>query len=148
MTPRTILLVEDSPDDAALAEAAFARLGLDHHLAVAADGETALEYLLHDGAGGDRARSMPDLVLLDLKLPGIDGFEVLRRVRADARAGLLPVVVLTSSIEERDVVACYRLGANSYIRKPINFDEFVQVLGQLVRYWLALNQPPPPEMQP
>jgi two-component system, response regulator len=148
MTPRTILLVEDSPDDVALAGAAFARLGLDHRLTVAADGETALEYLLHDGPGGDQVRPMPDLVLLDLKLPGIDGFEVLRRIRADPRAGILPVLMLTSSIEERDVLAGYRLGANSYIRKPIDFDEFLSVLEQLVRYWLALNQPPPLEMQP
>lgn len=97
---------------------------------------------------GDRARPMPDLVLLDRKLPGIDGFEVLRRIGADTCAGILPVVMLTSSIEERDVLASYRLGANSYIRKPIDFDELLSVLEQLVRYWLALNQPPPPEMQP
>lgn len=148
MAARTILLVEDSPDDAALAGAALARFRLGHQLAVAPDGEAALAYLLDDGLDSGRARPLPDLILLDLNLPGIDGFEVLRRIRADACAGLLPVVVLTSSVEERDLRTSYRLGANSYIRKPIDFDEFLPVLEQIVRYWLALNQPPPAEVQP
>jgi len=141
MEPKTILLIEDSPDDVALTEAAFARLGLAHRLIVASDGESALD-LLVPRTQGNGPSELPDLVLLDLKLPGMDGFEVLRRVRGDARASLLPVVVLTSSVEERDVSTSYRLGANSYIRKPIDFDEFVPIAAQILRYWLGLNEPP------
>ena len=136
MSARTILLVEDSPDDVALTEAAMQRLGSPHRLAVATDGEEALEYLR------STEHAMPDLVLLDLKLPGLDGFEVLRRMRAGGRAVMVPVVILTSSIEETDVQASYSLGANSYIRKPTDFDQFVPVLAELVHYWLVLNQAP------
>jgi two-component system response regulator len=138
---RTILLVEDNPDDLALAEAAFARLRVEHHLAHAGDGEQALAYLI--GSGGGAGPVPPDLVLLDLKLPGISGLEVLRRMRGAAPARLVPVVVLTSSIEEQDVRESYRLGANSYIRKPTDFDEFVAVLRSIIVYWLESNQPPP-----
>ena len=136
---RTILIVEDNPDDLALAEVALAQLGFDYHLAVAEDGNEALAYVLGEAAGEGRH---PDLVLLDLKLPGLDGFEVLSRIRADTRRSGIPIVVLTSSIEEKDVSNSYRLGANSYIRKPTDFDEFVPVLGSIVRYWLELNQSP------
>lgn len=134
---KTILLVEDNPDDLALAEVAFAELGLTHQLVVARDGQQAIEYVL----GATDPREYPDLVLLDLKLGAVDGFEVLARIRADARRSGVPVVVLTSSIEEADVAQSYRLGANSYVRKPTNFDEFVPTLGAVVRYWLELNQP-------
>lgn len=142
MTARkTILLVEDNPDDLALAQVAFNQLDLRHDLAFAEDGNEALEYVL---GAPTAARREPNLVLLDLKLPGIDGFEVLSRIRADVRGAVLPIVVLTSSLEEQDVMKCYRLGANSYVRKPTDFDEFVPVLGTIVRYWLNLNQPAVP----
>lgn len=151
MDTKTILLVEDSEDDVALTEAAFARLGSSYRLMIAEDGETALEHLLdpargspHGGAG---TAQQPDLVLLDLKLPGVDGFEVLRRIRSNAGTAMLPVVVLTSSVEERDVLMSYRLGANSYVRKPVDFDEFVSVAEQLTRYWLSLNQAAPSEVR-
>lgn len=134
---RLILLVDDNQDDRALAEAAFMRLGVDHELATAEDGESAVERVLASGGG---TTLVPDLVLLDLKLPGIDGFEVLRRLRADRRAALVPIVVLTSSLEERDIQQSYELGANSYVRKPTDFDEFLPLLQDLVRYWLILNQ--------
>jgi two-component system response regulator len=141
--PRTILLVEDSPDDLALAEAAFAELGLEHRLQAVIDGEEALEVLLGGEPSTWSARA--DLVLLDLQLPGIDGFEVLRRLRADPRVGVVPVVVLTSSVEDEDVLTCYRLGANSYVRKPTDFDEFVPMLREILEYWLTLNRAPPRE---
>lgn len=142
---RTILLVEDSADDRMLAEAAFAQLGFEHRLATAEDGEDALACLI----GEDAARRVdPDLVLLDLKLPGIDGFEVLRRLRADARGAFVPVVVLTSSVEERDVLQSYRLGANSYVRKPTSFEQFLSVLEDVVRYWFDVNQAAPTEARP
>jgi two-component system response regulator len=145
MTARkTILLVEDNPDDLALAEVAFKQLDLRHDLAFAGDGNEALDYVL---GGPSAKRREPNLIILDLKLPGMDGFEVLSRIRADARGAALPIVVLTSSVEERDVSKCYRLGANSYVRKPTDFDEFVPVLGTIVRYWLELNQPAIPQVR-
>lgn len=142
---RTILLVEDSPDEVALAQAAFRRVGADHRLLVAEGGEEAIERLLGSGTS---AEPRPDLVLLDLKLPGVDGFEVLRRVRAHEHARLVPIVVLTSSVEERDVLASYRLGANSYVRKPTDFDEFLTVLERIVGYWVGINQPPAVDGRP
>lgn len=135
MARKLVLLVEDNADEAALAQAAFARSGLEHDLLVVTDGEAAVTHVL-DGGGGV---PLPSLVLLDLKLPGIDGFEVLRRVRADARAALIPIVVFTSSVELHDLVTSYRLGANSYVRKPIDFGELVQITRAVTRYWLTLN---------
>lgn len=139
MQPRTILLVDDSGDDVVLAQAAFAQAGIPHTLIIAEDGVEALDYLLRrDGRKADA----PDLVLLDLKLPGIDGFEVLRRIRAEQQTLLVPVVVFSSSLEHKDVERSYRLGANSYIRKPIDFDEFIPLAQKLAEYWLGINQPP------
>ncbi len=137
MSDKTILLVEDNPDDEALTLRAFQKNNITNAVSVARDGAEALAYL----SGGS---DLPQLVLLDLKLPKVDGLEVLRRLRADARTRLLPVVILTSSTEERDLVESYRLGANSYVRKPVDFVEFVDAVRQLGLYWLLLNQPPPP----
>lgn len=136
---RTILLVDDNPDDVALALRAFSRSPVDSRVVVARDGVEALDYLL-GYADGHTARELPAFVLLDLKLPKIDGFGVLRSLRQAKRTELLPVVVLTSSREERDLVASYRLGANSYIRKPVDFDRFQHVVGTLGKYWLDLNE--------
>lgn len=142
-TGQTILLVEDNPDDELLAMRALASNRVANDIVVARDGVEALEYLFAEGrfAGRDLA-SQPALILLDLKLPKIDGLEVLRRIRADERTALLPVVVLTTSGEERDMVASYRLGANSYIRKPVDFTQFSEAVRQLGVYWLLLNQRP------
>ena len=132
----TVLLVEDNPDDEALTVLALRRETATN-VEVARDGQEALDYLFND------AKSMPQLVLLDLKLPKIDGLEVLRRVREDERTCLTPVVILTSSNAPNDVAAGYRLGANSYVRKPVDFDEFAEVIHQLGVYWFVVNEPPP-----
>ncbi|HEX9800495.1 MAG TPA: response regulator [Thermoanaerobaculia bacterium] len=144
MRSKTILLVEDNPDDEALTLRALRKHNLGNEVVVARDGAEALDYLFATGphAGRD-ASATPQLVLLDLKLPKLDGLEVLRRVRSDERTRLLPVVVLTSSREERDLIDSYRLGANSYVRKPVDFNEFVEAARQLGLYWLLLNEPPP-----
>jgi len=144
MTDRAILLVEDNPDDEALTLRAFKKHNITNEVVVAHDGAEALEYLFGSGryAGRD-LHVMPQLILLDLKLPKVDGLEVLRQLRADDRTRLLPVVVLTSSTEERDLVESYRLGANSYVRKPVDFTQFVEAARQLGLYWLLMNQPPP-----
>lgn len=133
-----ILLVEDNPDDEDLTLRALRRNGIANPLLVARDGAEALE-LLH----GKEDAEPPEVVLLDLKLPKLDGLEVLRRIRAHPRTQLLPVVVLTSSTEERDRVESYSLGANSYVRKPVDFAQFVSAVGQLGLYWLVLNEAPP-----
>jgi len=144
MLEKTILLVEDNADDEALTLRAFAKNNIKNQVVVARDGAEALDYLFAEGAyQGRDVSSTPQLVLLDLKLPKVDGLEVLRRVRADARTALLPVVILTSSREDQDLVESYRLGANSYVRKPVNFDEFLQAARQLGLYWLLLNESPP-----
>jgi two-component system response regulator len=138
-----ILLVEDNPADAELTTKALRRHHLANHLEVVRDGEEALEFLFGTGRHAGRAVDQPPkVVLLDLKLPRVDGIEVLRRLKADARTRTIPVVVLTSSREERDVVESYRLGVNSYIVKPVGFDEFVRAVSELGLYWLLLNQPP------
>jgi two-component system response regulator len=144
MTDRAILLVEDNPDDEALTLRAFKKHNITNEVVVAHDGAEALEYLFGTGryAGRD-LEVMPQLILLDLKLPKVDGLEVLGQIRADDRTRLLPVVVLTSSTEERDLVESYRLGANSYVRKPVDFTQFVEAARQLGLYWLLMNQPPP-----
>lgn len=140
---KNILLVEDNPDDEALTKRAFQKNNIANNIAVARDGVEALDYLFGTGAHAGRdPNDMPQLVLLDLKLPRIDGLEVLRRIRADARTRLLPVVVLTSSREDQDLVSSYSLGCNSYVRKPVNFDEFLESARQLGLYWLLLNESP------
>jgi CheY-like chemotaxis protein len=139
---RPILLVEDNPDDEALTLRAFSKNRITNEVVVARDGVEALDYLFATGphAGRD-TNDLPAVVLLDLKLPRIDGLEVLRRIRADQRTHLLPVVILTTSKEQQDIFDGYRLGANSYIRKPVDFEKFIQAVGQLGLYWLVLNEP-------
>ncbi len=132
-----IALIEDNPDDEALTMRALKRNGIANHIVVLRDGVEALDFLL------DPAKPAPQLVLLDLKLPRIDGLEVLKRLRSEQRTQLLPIVILTSSSEERDVIEGYRLGANSYVRKPVDFNEFSEAVRQLGLYWLVLNQPVP-----
>ncbi len=132
-----ILLVEDNEDDIELTKRAFARVNLKNDVVVVKDGEQALAFL----ASPDQV--LPEIVLLDLKLPKIDGLEVLREIRRNERTRMLPVIVLTSSAEQRDIVESYRLGANSYVRKPVDFAEFVEATRQLGLYWLVLNQGPP-----
>jgi CheY-like chemotaxis protein len=141
---KTILLVEDNPDDEALTLRALRKAGVRNAVVVARDGVEALDYLLGTGAYAGRDLAvMPQVILLDLKLPRIDGLEVLKRLRANERTKLLPVVILTSSTEDQDRIAGYRLGANSYVRKPVDFSQFVDAVRQLGLYWLLLNQPPP-----
>ncbi|MBK6630297.1 MAG: response regulator [Betaproteobacteria bacterium] len=141
-TDRPILLVEDNPDDEALTLRAFNKNRIGNAVVVARDGVEALDYLFGNGHHAGRDMSiMPAVVLLDLKLPRIDGLEVLRRIRANERTSLLPVVILTTSKEQQDIYEGYSLGANSYIRKPVDFEKFIQAVGQLGLYWLVLNEP-------
>jgi CheY-like chemotaxis protein len=141
---KTILLVEDNPDDEALAIRAFNRHHIGNEVIVAHDGVEAIDYLFGTGRYADRDISIkPTVVLLDLKLPRLDGIEVLRRIRADERTKLLPVVVLTTSSEEQDMLDSYSLGCNSYIRKPVDFLQFSEAIRQLGMYWLLMNEPPP-----
>lgn len=144
MNDRIILLVEDNPDDEALTLRALKKNNILNEVVVARDGAEALEYLFRTGAYAGRDQSVrPAVILLDLKLPKIDGLEVLRRLRTDERTKLLPVVILTSSREEQDLVNGYKLGANSYIRKPVDFTQFMEAVRHLGLYWLVLNEPPP-----
>jgi two-component system response regulator len=144
MTDKVILLVEDNPDDELLTLRALRKNGVTGEVVVARDGVEALDYLFGTGAHAGRDTNvMPQLILLDLNLPKIDGLEVLRRLRADERTRLLPVVILTSSREQKDMLEGYGLGANSYVRKPVNFEQFVRAVEQLKLYWLILNESPP-----
>ena len=141
---KIILLVEDNPDDEALTLRALKKNNIKNEVVVAPDGVDALDYLFGTGAYADRDLTiMPEVILLDLKLPRIDGLEVLRRLRADIRTRLLPVVILTSSNEDRDLLNSYGLGANSYVRKPVDFEQFIEAVRQLGLYWLVLNEPAP-----
>jgi two-component system, response regulator len=140
---KTILLVEDNPDDEALTLRAV-RKHMPHPVVVARDGAEALEFLFGTGRYAERDVSVsPLLVLLDLKLPKVNGLEVLRRIREDARTRSIPVVVFTSSTEEQDIQDSYRLGANSYIRKPVDYGQFCEDIKQVMHYWLCVNQLPP-----
>jgi two-component system response regulator len=144
MENKMILLVEDNPDDEVLTVRALKKNNIGNELAVARDGAGALDFLFCSGKYAERnPLDTPQVILLDLKLPKVDGLEVLRRIRADDRTKLLPVVILTSSKEEQDMIAGYRLGANSYVRKPVDFNEFVDAVRQLGLYWLVLNEVPP-----
>jgi two-component system, response regulator len=138
-----ILLVEDNPKDEALTLRALKKSNILNTVVVARDGVEAIDYLFAADADGS-PKALPELILLDLNLPKIDGHEVLRRIRGNARTRLLPTVILTTSIEDRDRLEGYRLGANSYVRKPVDFAEFVQAVIQLGLYWLVLNEQPPP----
>jgi two-component system, response regulator len=139
-----ILLVEDDPDDEALAMRAFKKSNIAGNVVSVRDGVEALEHVLGKGKYADRqAGEMPALILLDLKMPKVDGLEVLKVVRADAATQHVPVVVFTSSKEEQDLITSYNLGVNSYIRKPVDFDRFAEVLGVVGNYWLSLNEAPP-----
>lgn len=149
MDNKIILLVEDNPDDEALTLRAFKKNNIGNDVVVARDGAEALDYFFGTGSYAGRDMGvMPAITLLDLKLPKIDGLEVLRRLRGDERTKLLPVVILTSSNEDQDLINGYRLGANSYIRKPVDFGQFVEAVRQLGLYWLVLNESPPVKETP
>lgn len=144
MPPKIILLVEDNPDDEALTLRALKKNNILNEVVVAHDGAEALDFLFATGSyTGRDIRIMPQIILLDLKLPKIDGLEVLRRLRADSRTKILPVIILTSSSEETDITNGYQLGANSYVRKPVDFAQFIEAVRQLGLYWLVLNEVPP-----
>lgn len=144
MEVKVILLVEDNPDDEALTLRALKKNNISDEVIVARDGVEALEYIFVRGSYATRdPNTVPTLILLDLKLPRIDGLEVLRTIRESERTRLLPVVVLTTSIEDQDRLRSYDLGANSYVRKPVDFQKFIEAVGQLGLYWLILNERPP-----
>ncbi len=144
MLKKSILLVEDNPDDETLTLRALKKDSAVNEVVVAHDGVEALNYLFAAGSHSDGdTNALPQLVLLDLKLPKVDGFQVLHRIRTDERTKLVPVVILTCSDEEQDLFESYRLGANSYIRKPVDFTHFIKAVEQLKAYWLDLNEPPP-----
>jgi two-component system response regulator len=138
-----ILLVEDNPDDVDMTLRALRKANVVNRIKVVRDGAEALAFIFGEGAYAARhVENVPKLILLDLKLPKVDGFEVLKRVKGDPRTKLIPVVILTSSKEQRDVIEGYQLGVNSYIVKPVNFEGFVEAVGKLGMYWLLLNQAP------
>jgi two-component system, response regulator len=144
MNSRFILLVEDNTSDVKLTRRALEQSRITNRLVVAEDGVEALDYLFaRGGHAGRDVSDLPSVLLLDLKLPKVEGLEVLRQIRADVRTRRLPVVILTSSQEEQDIIASYDLGANSYIRKPVDFNQFAEAIRHLGLYWLVLNEPPP-----
>jgi CheY-like chemotaxis protein len=143
MKNKVILLVEDNPDDVKLTMRALKKSNILNEVVVAQDGAEALDYLFCAGKYSGRDKNvLPQVVLLDLKMPKVDGLEVLKRIRADERTRLLPVVILTTSSEEKDRISGYKLGANSYVRKPVDFNQFVEAVQQLGLYWLVLNEAP------
>jgi CheY-like chemotaxis protein len=144
VTAIELLLVEDDPQDLELALRALRKANLSNRIQVARDGAEALDFIFCEGVfAARRITDAPRVILLDLKLPKVDGLSVLRRLKGDPRTRLIPVVVLTSSREQSDVVSSYHLGVNSYIVKPVNFESFAKAVGDLGLYWLVLNQPPP-----
>ena len=145
MNNKTILIIEDNPDDVALTMRALKKNNILNEVTVAHDGQEALDYFFGTGAS---EKPLPTIVLLDLKLPKVDGLEVLRRIRADQRTRLQPIVILTSSNEEQDIVKSYHNGANSYVRKPVDFSQFMEAMRQLGLYWLVLNEPTPVQRTP
>jgi len=148
MKPKTILLVEDNPSDVGLTRRALGKSHIANELVVAEDGQEALDYLFGGGQfTGPKMNELPALILLDLKLPRVDGLQVLRRIRADERTSRLAVVMLTTSSEEDDIAQSYDLGANSYIRKPVDFKQFVDVVQHLGLYWLVMNEPTLPKIR-
>lgn len=143
MTQGAILLVEDNASDIGLTKRAFAKKNIANPLAIVQDGQEAMDYLFCEGPYADRSiRDKPSVILLDINLPKLNGLSVLRRIREDARTKLIPVIMLTTSMEEQDLVASYSNGANSYIRKPVDFAQFLEAIGQLGMYWLILNETP------
>src|SRR5258706_43642 len=144
MEDKMILLVEDNPDDEALTLRALKKNNIGNRLVVVRDGVEAIDFLFAKGTYADRdASDLPQVILLDIKLQKMDGLEVLKRIRADQSTALLPVVILTSSKEERDLIQSYKLGANSYVRKPVDFGQFLEAVHQLGLYWLVINETPP-----
>jgi two-component system, response regulator len=144
MKHKTILLVEDNPSDIRLTQKAFAKSHVVNELVIVQDGQEALDYLFCSGVHAGRTPSdLPAMILLDIKLPKVDGFEVLRQIRANKHTHRLPVVILTSSKEDRDIAASYDLGVNSYMQKPVGFEQFILAIQQLGLYWLVLNEVPP-----
>ena len=146
MKNKIILLVEDNPSDVGLTQRALDKSHIANEMIVVEDGQEALDYLFSGNPlTGSKLNELPALILLDLKLPKVDGLQVLRRIRADDRTRRLPVVILTTSSEEDDIAQSYDLGANSYIRKPVDFIQFVEAVQKLGLYWLVMNEPPPPK---
>ena len=141
--PRTILLVEDDPQDAELTLAALVEFNSANHVAVVSDGEQALDYLHHRGKFKTRAGDDPAVVLLDLKLPKVNGVELLKRIRSDEQLRTIPVVIFSSSQNESDLIECYREGVNGYVLKPLDFSEFMKAVKVLASFWAVINQPPP-----
>lgn len=141
MNQKHILLVEDNPNDIILTKRAFKKNNINTELSIVSDGVEALNYLIN--AATSNEKHLPEVILLDLKLPRMDGLELLQRIRNDQLLENLPVVILTSSKEEQDIMKSYNLGANSYVRKPVNFEQFNEAIHQLAMYWLFLNEPPP-----
>jgi two-component system response regulator len=148
-TGQFILLVDDNPDDVEMTLMAFTKSNIANEVVVVNDGQEALDYLFGTGAWeGRNCLAMPNIILLDLNLPKVSGLQVLRRIRADARTKLLPVVILTTSSEDNDLVSSYDLGANSYVRKPVDFEQFVEAVRRLGFYWLLVNERPPSPRNP
>jgi len=144
MSDKMILLVEDNADDEALTLRALKKNKIANRIDVVRDGAEALDYVFGTGAyAGRNPLELPEVILLDLKLPKVDGLEVLRRIRSDPRTKMVPVVILTSSKEDQDMIRAYTIGVNSYVRKPVDFNQFVEAIGQLGLYWLVLNEAPP-----
>ena len=143
MKEKSILLVEDNPDDEELTIRCLRKASIDNEIHVMRDGSEALDFLFGEGEYAGRGGALPGLVLLDLKLPKLNGIDVLNRMRQDPRTRLVPVVVLTSSSEEEDMLSSYRSGANSYVRKPVDYDDFVDAVTQLGVFWILHNQSPP-----